>query len=249
MLKKILFADLDDTLFQSRRKCPDGVPLAPMAYLKDGTAHSFATSAQESLLTLMQREMTVIPVTARNADALSRVRLPFAYGAVVNYGGVILDTERRPDEEWLAYSRGLSHDSLPHLHAVSKTVSALASMAGVALRVRIISDFEVPFYVCAKSEEGNESALDTVEPLVRRHCQEGGLRMAVHRNGNNLSVLPHWLDKRHAVERLIGRLRREHGEIVTFGMGDSLSDVAFMSVCDYALVPRASQINARMGAL
>ena len=249
MLKKFLFADLDDTLFQSRRKCPDEVPLAPMAYLKDGTAHSFATGAQASLLALMQREMTVIPVTARNADAFRRVRLPFAHGAVVNYGGVILDADGKPDEQWLDSSRDLSQESLPHVEAVSATVSALASAADVALRVRIIADFGVPFYVCAKSEEGDERALDKVEPLVRRHCQEGALPMAVHRNGNNLSVLPHWLDKRHAVEHLVGRLRREHGEIVTFGMGDSLSDVGFMSVCDYALVPRASQINQRMGAL
>jgi len=56
------------------------------------------------------------------------------------------------------------------------------------------------------------------------------------------------LDKRHAVEHLTERLRREHGEIVTFGMGDSLSDLGFMSTCDYALVPKASQINRQWEA-
>lgn len=249
MLKKFLFADLDDTLFQSRRKCPEGVALTPMAYLKDGSAHSFATSGQVSFLALMQREMAVIPVTARNADAFGRVRWPFEHGAVVNYGGVILTPDGSPEEAWLELSRRRAADTLPRLEALKEAIGEFAKAAAVALRVRIIEDFGVPFYLCAKSEEGDERALDAVEPLVRRYCEESAQPVSVHRNGNNLSVLPQWLDKRHAVEHLVERLCAEHGEIVTFGMGDSLSDIAFMSVCDYVLVPRASQINQKMGAL
>lgn len=243
MLKKFLFADLDDTLFQSGRKCPAGAPLTPMAYLKDGTAHSFATAAQKSFLMLMQQEMTVIPVTARNADAFSRVRWPFGHGAVIDYGGIILAPDGRADEPWLARSRARAAHTLPILEGLREALAAIARTLEVGLRVRIIEDFSVPFYLCAKSEEGQEHALDAAEPPLRQWCEAHALEVSVHRNGNNLSVLPHWLDKRHAVEHLTQRLRDEHGEIVTFGMGDSLSDLGFMATCDYALVPRASQIN------
>lgn len=249
MLKKFLFVDLDDTLFQSRRKCPDDVPLTPMAYLRDGTAHSYATVAQHSFLNFVQREMTVIPVTARNADAFGRVRWPFGDKAVVNYGGVILGPDGSPDAHWLEHSRSHASKSLVLLEAIRELLAEHAAATGAALRVRIIEDFGVPFYLCAKSEEGDEGDLDKVEPLLRAHCEQAALPLLVHRNGNNLSVLPHWLDKRHAVEHLMTQLRDVHGEIITFGMGDSLSDIGFMSVCDYALVPRASQINRGMGGL
>jgi len=152
MLKKFLFADLDDTLFQSGRKCPEGAPLTPMAYLKDGTAHSFATKAQKSFLVLMQQEMAVIPVTARNADAFSRVRWPFTNGAVINYGGIILGADGAVDEGWLAQSRTQAAQTLPMLEHVSSGLQSIADSLCVQLRIRIISDFAVPFYLCAKEQ-------------------------------------------------------------------------------------------------
>lgn len=249
MLKKFLFADLDDTLFQSRRKCPETADLTPAAYLKDGSAHSFATAGQRNLFDLFQREMAVIPVTARNADAYSRVRLDFRHGAIVNYGGIILDPDGHPEVAWLERSGDLAARSVPDLQAIAAIVAVAAEAAGMRVRVRIIEDFAVPFYVCAKSEEGGEQVLDHLEPLTRRFCDENSLPVSVHRNGNNLSVLPTWLDKRHAVEHLSERLRAEHGEIVTIGMGDSLSDIAFMHACDYTLMPNTSQITRSMGGV
>lgn len=248
MPKKFLFADLDDTLFQSHKKCPPGTPLTPAAYLKDGSAHSFLTPAQESVLGLFRREMEVIPVTARNADAYARVRLGFTNGAVVNYGGVILDPDGTPEAEWLDRSRTLAGQTLSELNAIMATLGEWALAVGAKLRIRIIEDFGVPFYVCAKSEEGDETALDPIEAQARAQWGGPDATVAVHRNGNNFSVLPAWLDKRHAVEHLSERLRATHGEIVTFGMGDSLSDLAFMTSCDYALVPQRSQINRLLGS-
>lgn len=248
MPKKFLFADLDDTLFQSHKKCPPDTPLTPAAYLKDGSAHSFLTPAQASVLDLFRREMEVIPVTARNADAYARVRLGFASGAVVNYGGVILGPDGAPEAEWLKRSRTLAEQTLPELNAIAARLGEWTAASGARLRIRIIEDFGIPFYVCAKSEEGDETALDPIDAKARTEWSGPGATVAVHRNGNNFSVLPAWLDKRHAVEHLAGRLRAIHGEIVTFGMGDSLSDLAFMSACDYALVPRRSQINHLLGS-
>ena len=243
MPKKFLFADLDDTLFQSHRKCPSDRPLTPAAYLKDGTAHSFLTPEQLSVLNLFQREMDVIPVTARNADAFRRVRLDFGSCAVVNYGGVILQADGSPERDWLARSERLAADGLAALNAACDLIREWADTSGARLRVRIIEDFGVPFYLCAKSEEGDEKGLDPIEHRARECWGHPTSTLIPHRNGNNFSLLPTWLDKRHAVEHLTTRLRELHGEIVTFGMGDSLSDLGFMRQCDYALVPQRSQIN------
>ncbi len=244
--KKFLFVDLDDTLFQSRRKCPDDVPLTPAAYLKDGTAHSFLTPLQYGVLGFLQREMVVIPVTARSADAYARVRLGFMDRAVVNYGGLILGRDGTPDIAWLERSRNLASADANHLEFIRETIIDWASMQGDSIRVRIIADLSVPFYVCAKCEEGSETALDCIEALARSRWPATDESVRIHRNGSNLSVLPRWLDKQHAVVHLIKQLRQEYGEIATFGMGDSLSDVGFMTACDYALIPGASQISHRL---
>lgn len=245
-MKKILFADCDDTLFQSFRKCPPHQPLKPMAVLKDGSEHSFATEAQVLVLEMLQREMALIPVTARNLDAFRRVRLEPPEAAVIDYGGVVIGPDGTPDKHWLERTRDSAATTLRALNEALGLLLQWAGQEARNVRARIIEDFAVPLYVCAKSGEGDESAIDLLETRIREHCAGALPTLAVHRNGNNLSVLPRWLDKRHAVEYLIEKLRAEYGEIITFGMGDSLSDGPFMSICDYALAPRRSQIVERI---
>ena len=66
----------------------------------------------------------------------------------------------------------------------------------------------------------------------------------IHRNGNNLAVLPKTLNKARAVAYLRAELEAEHGPIVSFGMGDSRSDARFMAECDYAIIPNGTQLAA-----
>lgn len=68
----------------------------------------------------------------------------------------------------------------------------------------------------------------------------------IHANGNNLAIIPSWLDKRHAVEHLIKQYRARTNALITFGMGDSLIDLGFMGSCDYILTPGTSQIAATL---
>jgi hydroxymethylpyrimidine pyrophosphatase-like HAD family hydrolase len=240
MPKKILFADLDDTLFQSRRKCPDEVDLQPTAYLKDGSAHSFQTQAQAGLLNLFLQEMLVIPVTARNVDAYKRVDIRFDHGAIVNFGGVILTAAGLPDENWIEKIRPLSSRFSQILEDVKLWSETKASQLAISLRIRLIEDHGLPFYVSIKALEGQESDLDPMMNYLRLRLV--GLQIYLHRNGNNIAVIPEWLNKRAAVEYMKAQLREDYGQIVTIGMGDSLSDLSFMQSCDYSLIPNHSQI-------
>ena len=227
-MKKILFADLDDTLFQSHRKSNPADNWIPLAYLADGAPISYANPQQQAALQMFQREMTLIPVTARNHDAFKRVRIPFVAEAVLNYGGIILNAEGTPDEAWLASNDRLQLD----------------------LGVRLISDFAVPFYVVAKSKSGNAASVATVAEFCVRARDNGNLPdVFIHANTNNLALIPRWLDKRNAVAFLRERYEDQHREVLTFGMGDSLVDLNFVAACDYMIVPSGSQIaGQRLGA-
>jgi hydroxymethylpyrimidine pyrophosphatase-like HAD family hydrolase len=240
---KFLFADLDDTLFQSLEKCGGRDALHPAAFLKDGTACSFTTAAQRAFLAFARDGMTMIPATARNLNAFQRVELPFASYAVLDYGGIVLNPGGGVDQAWLARMQEAMHAALPGLRELAGLIDGWAARAGFGGRARLIEDFSTPFYLVVKDPDKIAERLAPIErEVVQPWIAEGGREYFIHRNGNNLAILPNALDKSHAVAYVSEKLRQEHGEILTFGMGDSRSDARFMAACDYAIVPGRSQL-------
>ena len=244
-MKKFLFVDLDDTLFQTPGKCLKEEDLRPAAYLKSGAACSFTTSRQRAFFELMHREMTLIPATARNRDALSRVDLPFSSYAIIDYGGVVLEPDGTIDAIWLETMRMDMDRAQTGLREVMQIIDEYSESAGMKGRARLIEDCSIPFYIVVKDPEKKAERLEQIErEAVAPWVETAGKDFFIHRNGNNLAVLPKTLNKARAVEYLRKRLEVEHGEIMTLGMGDSESDARFMAACDYAIVPSGSQLAA-----
>ncbi|WP_020655671.1 hypothetical protein [Massilia niastensis] len=250
-MKKFLFADLDDTLFQTFEKCRGADALEAAAYYKDGSVCSYTTRAQRAFLSFVQDGMTVIPTTARDLDGLRRVHLPFSSYAVIDYGGVVLEPGGAVDRPWLEDMRTAMSAALPGLQELARHIDDHGARTGYGGRARMIEDYGTPFFLVVKDPDKIASRLAPLEEEVVRPWIESGRRdYFIHRNGNNLAILPTALNKAHAVAHVTARLRAEHGEIVTFGMGDSRSDARFMAACDYAIVPRGTQLaGLTVGAL
>ncbi len=242
-MKKFLFADLDDTLFQSLEKCEGRDALEPAAFLKDGSAISYTTPAQRAFIAFAQDGMTMIPSTARKLNAFQRVDIRFSSYAVLDYGGIVLLPGGAVDQEWLERMRGAMDAALPGLQELAGLIDAWAERTGFGGRARLIEDFATPFYLVVKDPQKIAENLAPIErEVVQPWIADGGRDYFIHRNGNNLAILPNALNKAHAVAYVSARLRAEHGEILTFGMGDSRSDARFMAACDYAIVPRRTQL-------
>lgn len=250
-MKKFLFADLDDTLFQSLEKCSDRDTLEPAAFLKDGSAISFTTAAQRAFIAFAQDGMTMIPATARNLNAFQRVGLSFASYAVLDYGGIVLQPGGSVDQTWLARMQESMRAALPGLRELAGLIDAWAERTGFGGRARLIEDFATPFYLVVKDPDKVAARLEPIEREVVQPWLDAGARdYFIHRNGNNLAILPNALNKSHAVAYVTGLLRQEHGDILTFGIGDSRSDARFMAACDYAIVPGRTQLaGLTVGAL
>lgn len=110
---------------------------------------------------------------------------------------------------------------------------------GEPITVRILEGEGVPLYVLAKHSAG---AADRLAAVIARIGPEVPTGWTIHLNGNNAALLPPFLGKHHAVEWLLPELRRLHPEAMVIGIGDSLSDAAFMSRCDFAMMPTRSQL-------
>mgnify|MGYP001140567038 FL=1 len=103
MTNPVILADLDDTLFQTRRKMVDELALAPYktgALDRSLAPRSFMTQEQAMLVDWMLEHADLIPVTARGTEEMNRVTIPFHSWAITTHGAVVLTPEKVADEQW-----------------------------------------------------------------------------------------------------------------------------------------------------
>ena len=240
-MRAIALVDLDDTLFQTLRKCPPDVPqerLVPLGFARDGSPLSYATPRQVAMIDWLAETAWLVPVTARSRDALMRARIPFT-AAIAAHGGVILGEDGAPDREWHAHVSARAKADAVALHAVRNRIAREAEDRGSDLRVRVLDEEGVGLYVLVKHQDTDEAALHATVDAVLDEVPRG---WTVHRNGNNVAIMPLWLGKQHAVQALLPRLRAAHPDAPVIGIGDSLTDAPYMALCDYAMMPRDSQL-------
>ncbi len=243
-MRAIALVDLDDTLFQTLRKCPPDVPaerLVPLGFARDGSALSYATPRQVRLIEWLSETAWLVPVTARSREALMRARVPFT-AAICAHGGVIIGEDGEVDAAWHEHAVRQSAAHAEALEALAARIRAEAHAQIAALRVRVLSEGDLGLYVLAKHEDVDEGALHAVIDAVAGEVPRG---WTIHRNGNNAALMPPWLGKAHAVEALLPRLRAAHPDAPVIGIGDSLTDAPYMALCDYAMIPKGSQLAAR----
>lgn len=231
-------ADLDDNLFQSKRKCGDAQEqdLVAVGFLADGAAHSFMTPQQMALFQMLNASTRLIPNTARDYASFKRVRLPFHHHSIISFGGIILTPAGQPDEKWFQHIQsqaGANHGILSELLAA---VLAEGTRQSADIRARIITDFELPLYFNVKHNKGDNAVLRQMRDFLLPLLPTGWW---VHFNDNNLAVAPSFLGKDKALEYF----QREIAEpdAAYLGMGDSLTDLPFMSKCLWGCMPVRSQ--------
>jgi 3-deoxy-D-manno-octulosonate 8-phosphate phosphatase KdsC-like HAD superfamily phosphatase len=99
----------------------------------------------------------------------------------------------------------------------------------------------VPLYVLVKhaTAEQRDAERGGRRAAAGRACPSAGPITATA----TISRHAAYLGKRHAVERLLPRLRAAHGDLPVLGIGDSLTDAPFMAACDFAMMPVGSQLR------
>ncbi|ANP90535.1 hypothetical protein [Rhizobium leguminosarum] len=240
----IFLVDLDDTLFRSRRKLPgftDGqLTLGARVLDPDAPAskHSYMTPTQKALVDWLLRTTQVIPVTARGTDSYANVQIPFSSYAIVANGAVILDPDGKPDAEWRDMVEAQLLPFADYFSELLDAARAKSADLGVSMRCwPVLEDGVATYLVFKENDSGDGSRLQEIVPVVDR---EGWIR---HHNGNNLALIPPVISKRLATNFLLDRFRADEPDRPVFGLGDSTSDMSYMSVCDWWGAPRESQLT------
>ena len=244
-MQRYIFLDLDDTLFQTLRKCEFGADdpkLQVRAFLPDGTPNSFATHKQQWLWDWLSQGFKIVPVTARDVHAFGRCTLPFQEEIVINHGAVILDKQRQVDKVWmerLMQTLPIYQEKLFDLWAEIEAYIKPRS----GFKLQLVNDFSVTWYGYIKHTDRTEATLTSLlETVIKPHESVLDGSLYWHLNGNNLAILPKIINKQDAVHYLMTQYKNKHPDLLTFGAGDSKTDAPFITLCDYALIPKNTQL-------
>ncbi|MCK5871676.1 MAG: hypothetical protein KAG26_02520 [Methylococcales bacterium] len=244
-MELFVFLDLDDTIFQTPRKCPAEVKLTPASVSKEGLAASFFTEKQYYLFNALKANTHIIPTTARDEKTFLRATCieQFEY-AIINHGGIVLNADGSFDRQWFQTIENQITPLLPLLKGLEQQVRQFSKIHSIPLNIRLIEDFGLSFYVSIKHEYGHTEALTYVDKcVIQPYLAMHALGFYCHINDNNLSVLPNEINKASAVAYVQKKLdKRYKKDYLSVGMGDSLTDMAYMQLCDYFITPKNSQI-------
>jgi hydroxymethylpyrimidine pyrophosphatase-like HAD family hydrolase len=238
-----VFADLDDTLFATREKASlraEGGALQTAAVDRSGTPLSFHSPDQLELLDLLGGA-TLVPVTGRNREALDRVASPrFADYRIVSHGALIYAPGGEPLASWHSRIEEQAACVIEVMRTLADVSQRCLGPDVAGLRTRVIRDGGVPVYVSVKA------AVD----FLPDHAEEisvaavsCGSNWRVHCNGHNMAILPPYADKAAAVAHVMQIKRQSDPGAVFVGIADSLTDLPYLKLCHYAVVPRDSQIQ------
>lgn len=244
MNKPVVLSDLDDTLFQTRRKMVDELALEPFrtgAVDRSLSPRSFMTEEQAMLVDWLLEQAELIPVTARGTEEISRVQIPFRSWAITTHGAVILTPEGKPDEVWKAHMLDKLSAYGERLVTMQRLITEMMEAKGINAWARLNYEYDgTPIYMVMKHRDSTRlDELNAIADEIEQQFPTDGFY--IHRNSNNVAWLPHPVEKGLAVSWLLEKLRAERGIFPVLGLGDSLSDHRFMQLCSWFGMPRQSQ--------
>lgn len=246
MNKPIFLCDLDDTLFQTRRKMVDELDQTPFrvgAVDRSLEPRSFMTEEQSMFVDWMLENAELIPVTARGTEEIDRVQIPFGSWVVTTHGAVILSPEGKPDAEWQDKMLTNLRPYRDTLLSMEKRINQMMAERGLDAWCRINYEYgETPIYFVMKHRDSTRlSELYAFNQELESVFSTDGFY--IHRNGNNVAWLPVCVEKGLATSYLLDKLRGQRGVFPVLGLGDSLSDFSFMQHCHWFGMPSQSQFS------
>lgn len=243
--RPLVLVDLDDTLFQTRRKMTVE-PAAVAGLDKHGQPLSFMNPVQQEFVDWLFAHADLVPVTARSRDALNRVQLPFSGLAICNHGASLLTAERELDPDWHRHIQQQLEPLRPQLVRLLAQVQQLGAELEIPLRCWLAEEDGLPLYVLIKDADQQDARLIPLASRIQAQLLPAGFYL--HRNSNNLALLPRCLNKRETVLELLRRSQQLDPSRPILGFGDSLSDFNFLDLCHWWATPQPGQLSQWLAA-
>lgn len=236
----MIFVDLDDTFFQTKRKNLNAV--FPATESPNSLTVSYMSDEQKALWDLLNayENCSIVPVTARDITQYNRTYISrdsrIKHASV--YFGADIICDKKSDPVWKSHIHS-------HLQKSSVQISELYALVGEKLDKNVFNVHNVDdYYVSIKNKNKDYYHVSNSECFIML----SGIipdDFNLYQNDNNIAIVPKCIDKKNAVQYLIEKNRPK----LTIGIGDSLSDWNFMDICHFKIIPQKSQINKTINQL
>lgn len=248
--KPLVFIDLDDTIFKTKRKFSDTINIKPVAYGKDGSPISYQGPEHEALTAWLFETTEVIPVTTRSHSAYSRVSIKFEHGGICSNGGILLNSEGHSDPQWDNYIKNTVGPLDSLFSEIAEKIKINKSKTSVSIRENLISHLDVKHYITIKVNSTESHEVTDIDAIKAEFYLKELIKsielphsFTFQINGNNLAIIPHCLTKKAAMIEWINKNKEYNQDRLIIGIGDSLSDLGFMKTCHFWMTPAIGQIS------
>lgn len=238
-MKTLFFIDLDDTIFQTKRKNVDGIYQATVSENID--SYSYMTEAQKTFLDIFlnSNDVKIIPLTARDYNQYKRVELSNhdkITSASVYFSGMIIDNNEI-DKEWSKYIEKCYKSLKTSMEDMFKYMKKYVD--DDKFKLYMLDDY----YPVIKNRNKDSNVYIKENTLLADKLKEIITdEYFMHFNSNNISILPNFLNKVNSMNYFI----KKYKPSLILGSGDSITDLDFMNKCHFKMIPINSQIDKIM---
>lgn len=230
-----VFADVDDMLITTSRECPSADSVVAAVDDKGATC-GWLTPRQQRFLVLFRGNVNIVLTTARTSKGVSQLSLPISGYCIVSFGGVIRQPDGSVEPRFRELMAAQCMQSKHALVELLELIEVSCRARGINARARIASDDGLDLFLSIKHNERNLDELQALREVLEPRLPSG---WRLHHNGNFLAAMPPFLGKEIAVRWFMENIAGP--DVLTIGMGDSLTDLPFMELCDFAVMPTNSQ--------
>lgn len=237
------FCDLDGTFVQTSRHIPEGVP-THLVYHSATNKKLVMTDRQLALFNFLNASTVVIPVTARSLESLQRLKshMPFQHYKVCEHGAYIYDKDDKLVDGYADYMTELLTPVQDQMYQAINCVDLFlrnSIFTGLRTRTVCLVDTVLIAEGSAVTEEHAKIIVSNVKNLNLPDIH-------VARNGKGFSITA-FSDsyKQLACQYLVDNVP-EYKQLPSMGFGDSISDLSFMTGCDFAVVPTQKSTQIRL---
>lgn len=246
------FMDLDDTLFQTKRKietwqmAADTSTLICAAVNKKNEPLSFMSARQNAFVNWLIASTELIAVTARDKDEIRRVKLPFASWQVLTHGARIVTPEGAPLESWQQQIQNALMPLQDKLILLTDVIKQHDKDLDFTPHTDDFFGNKLMIYLAIKHPQKDHQALIKLAKKLPMLIPNFTDNFYIHVNANNLAILPHAIHKKNAVNFLL----KHHLDPSrpSFGFGDSLADLPFLQALDWYGMPARGQLHDHLNA-
>lgn len=240
--KSVVFTDLDDTIFSTLRKQEsknlDSFLLGSID--SKGNPSGYLNKVQQNFFNHLKSMGKIIPVTARVTNALDRAIIFEKGGDAIWYHGAIIRYNSKIDDEWYERSVNILKEARVSFEKMIELLEKRNLDNYFKISSSKYEDLDSQqLQVLIRNNDNSILNKDLVTDLLKDLTNDD---LYCHKQRNYITFLPKGISKREAVNYLI---KKEDFDL-TIGCGDSDVDLGFMSLCDYAVIPKKSLLLETM---